>query len=341
MDDVQITAHGAAGHLRLNRPAALNSLTGAMIESLHLGLDRHLADPSVRCIVLTGAGERGLCAGADIKELHRLGREAADEALAFWAGEYRLNARIRHLEKPWVAIMDGICMGGGAGLSIHGSHRIVTERTRFAMPETGIGYFPDVGATWALPRVPGTLGIWLGLTGQSVEAADVLAAGLADALVPSARIPALLADLTAGRDVDDSIARHSVPPPASALAAQVETVAQALAASDMTRLITRLEGDPAPFAQETAAILRARSPTGLTLALHLMQEGARSPDLETCLDREYAGDALILGQPDFYEGIRAAVIDRDRQPRWSPATLEEVDTSALIGALPKLPSLFA
>ncbi len=339
MDDIRIRTEGAIGHLILTRCESLNSLTPEMVAALHFGIDCHADDPSVRCIVLTGEGDRGLCAGADIKELHRLGREAPKAALAFWADEYLLNARISHLEKPWVAVMDGICMGGGAGLSMHGSHRIVTEGTRFAMPETLIGYFPDVGATWALPRTPGMLGFWLGLTGQTVGAADVLAAGLADALVPSARIHALLADLAQGRDVDEAIAAHANPVPESALVAQVETIAEALAAPDMPTLIAQLEDEPASFAQETAAILRTRSPTGLTLALHLLQQGARAPDLETCLAREYAGDMLILQQADFYEGIRAAVIDRDRQPRWSPPRIEDVDAAALIGALPQLTSV--
>lgn len=328
-DEVLVTRQGAVGHLRLNRPAALNSLTAGMIEALHAGLDRHLGDAAVRVIVLSGEGPRGLCAGADIKALAALGRSDPKAALAFWAREYELVTRIAGAAKPWVALMDGICMGGGAGLSMHGSHRVVTERTRFAMPETGIGYFPDVGATWSLPRAPGALGFWIGLTGASVTAADALAAGLADAMVPGEALPALVAALEDGLPPDAAIAAHAVESGPSVLAAQVETIAAAFDAPDMEGIMAALAADDSSFARETRDLLAGRSPTGLTFALHLLRAGARSPDLAACLARELRGDALILDQADFYEGIRAAVIDRDRDPRWNPARLADVDAAAI------------
>jgi len=332
-DEVLVTRAGAAGHLRLNRPAALNSLTAGMIEALHAGLDRHLADAHVRVIVLSGAGPRGLCAGADIKALHALGRGTPAAALDFWASEYRLVARIARAGKPWLALMDGICMGGGAGLAMHGAHRVVTERTRFAMPETGIGYFPDVGASWTLPRAPGALGLWLGLTGASIGAADVIAAGLADAMVPADALPALVADLESGRAPGAAIAAHAADPGPSALEAKVATIATAFAAPDMAAIMAALAADGSAFARETGDILATRSPTGLVVALHLLRLGAESPDLETCLARELEGDALILRQADFYEGIRAAVIDRDRKPQWHPARLADVDARALLAGI--------
>lgn len=329
-DEVLVSRTGVVGHLRLNRPAALNSLTAAMIEALHAGLDRHLADASVRVVVLSGAGTRGLCAGADIKALHALGLRAPERALDFWAREYQLVARIAQADKPWVALMNGICMGGGAGLSMHGSHRVVTEATRFAMPETGIGYFPDVGATWTLPRA-GALGMWLGLTGASVGATDVIAAGLADRMVPTGALPALVADLEASRAPDEALAIHAADPGPSDLARKVESIATALAAPNMVGVMEALAEDGSAFARETHDLIATRSPTGLTLALHLLRAGKGSDDLETCLQRELEGDALILQQDDFYEGIRAAVIDRDRQPNWNPARLADVDAEALTG----------
>lgn len=338
---VLITAEGALGRVHLNRPEALNSLTLEMVGLIDAGLDRLEADPAVRAIALTGAGDRALCAGGDIKMLWSRGRGEPEAAMAFWRAEYRLNARIHRLQKPWLAVMDGICMGGGVGLSVHGRHRIVTERTRFAMPETGIGYFPDVGGTWALARAPRRLGFWIGLTGATVGAADVLAAGLADALVPSGSIPALLADLAAGAAPAAAIARHAAEPGPSGLARQAAVIETAFASEDMAAILDELRAEGSDFAAETLALLAAKSPTSLVLTLHLLHEAAGSPDLETCLDRELAADALILKGHDFYEGVRAAVIDKDRAPGWAPAELRAVDRAALLAGLHPQPSLFA
>lgn len=337
---VDVWRGGAVGHLRLNRPEALNALTLDMVRALDAGITRHLGDPAVAALVLSGAGDRALCAGGDIKMLWSRGRVAPAEPMRFWAEEYRLNARIHRLAKPWVALMDGICMGGGVGLSVHGAHRVVTERTKFAMPETGIGYFPDVGGTHALGRAPSRLGLWIGLTGATVGAADVIAAGLADAMVPAAALPALVADLESGTAPAAAIARRAADPGPSDLARHAALVDAAFAAPDMAGIVAALQADGGTFAQATLDHLARKSPAALVLTLHLIREGAASPDLETCLDREYAGDALMLAQGDFYEGIRAAVIDRDRNPRWSPATLAGVDRDALLARLIPQPGLF-
>jgi len=321
---VLISAEGALGRIHLNRPGALNSLDLAMVRLIESGLDRLEADPAVRAIALTGEGDRALCAGGDIKMLWSVGRTEPERAMTFWAEEYRLNARIHRLKKPWIAVMDGICMGGGVGLSVHGRYRVVTERVRFAMPETGIGYFPDVGGTWALSRAPDGLGLWIGLTGATVGAADVIAAGLADAMVPAATIPALLADLAAGVTPEAAIAAHAADPGPSRLHEHAALIRSTFAAADMAAIIAALEADGSDFAVETMALL-----------------AAQSNDLETCLDREFAADALILRGDDFYEGVRAAVIDKDRNPQWRPATLAEVDSAALLAGLRPQPSLFA
>lgn len=339
-EPVRIRVEGALGRVHLNRPEVLNSLDLAMVRLIEAGLDRLEADPAVQTIALTGEGERALCAGGDIKTLWSTGRIDPQQALTFWAEEYRLDARIAHLSKPWVAVMDGICMGGGVGLSIHGSHRIVTERTKFALPETGIGLFPDVGATWALPRAPAGLGSWIGLAGAVIGAADTIVAGLADAMVPSAAVPALLADLAAGRDAEAAVAAHAEDPGPSRLLAEQPLLQAAFQGRDILETLEILQQDGSAFALETLDHLRKKSPASLILTQHLLQEGGVSPDLESCLDREFAAVSLLLTGADFYEGVRAAVIDKDRAPKWSPPILEAVDRVALLAGLRPHPSLF-
>lgn len=342
-----VTAHntvlmgveGALGRLHLNRPEVLNSLDLDMVRKIARDVEALEGNPAVRAIALTGEG-RALCAGGDIKMIWQSGRSAPEKALAFWAEEYRLNARINHLSKPWLALMDGICMGGGVGLSVHGSHRVVTERTKFAMPETGIGYFPDVGGTWALARAPRRLGFWIGLTGASIGAADTIAAGLADTMVPSDAIPALLSDIASGRSVDAALAAHAVDPGRSTLTENAELIDDIFGIPDMGGIFTALRDDGSDFAMATMSHLERKSPTSLVLTLHLMREAQRSASLEMCLDREYAADAAILSGHDFYEGVRAAVMDKDRNPVWSPARLDEIDQPALLATIKPLPSLF-
>ncbi|OLP46955.1 enoyl-CoA hydratase/isomerase family protein [Rhizobium oryziradicis] len=339
-DTVLIGVDGALGRIHLNRPEALNSLNLDMVREIARGIDALESNPDVHAIALSGEG-RALCAGGDIKMIWQTGRSAPDEALAFWAEEYRLNVRINHLKKPWLALMDGICMGGGVGLSVHGSHRVVTERTRFAMPETGIGYFPDVGGTWALARAPNHFGFWIGLTGASIGAADTLAAGLADAMVPSEAIAAMLSDIASGSTVDNAIVTHQIEPGVSNLKENAALIDSVFALPDIAAILAALRADGSEFAITTLAHLEGKSPTSLVLTLHLLQEAKGSASLEACLDREYAADAVILRGHDFYEGVRAAVIDKDRNPAWQPARVEEVDQQALFAAIKPFPSLFS
>jgi len=214
-DEVIIERRGSAGIIRLNRPKALNSLTLPMVRTITSALEEFAIDPAIAAVIVKGEGERGFCAGGDIRLLHQSGKEGSDGAKTFWREEFRLNHAISRYPKPYVVLMDGITMGGGVGLSAHGSHRIVTERTRLAMPETGIGYFPDVGATWLLPRAPGEAGTWLGLTGLAVDAPDALHAGFADHCVASSALPVLI----------DAIAAL----PASASAADVHALIKTMA----------------------------------------------------------------------------------------------------------------
>ncbi|MGK6316434.1 enoyl-CoA hydratase/isomerase family protein [Neorhizobium sp. DT-125] len=319
---------GALGHIHLNRPQALNSLNQEMVRQIAEDVDALESNPSVKTLAITGEG-RGLCAGGDIKWVWKTGQTDPEAALEFWAEEYRLNARIASTRKPWLAVMDGICMGGGAGLSVHGSHRVVTERTQFAMPETGIGFFPDVGMTWELGRARKHLGFWIGLTGSTITAADTIAAGLADVMVPSESIPELLDELAAGRKVDDILATLRVDPGPSRLEEHSDLIDEVFSAGTVEKILAALETSPSGFGRETFDRLSRLSPTSLVITLELLEAAAASKSLEECLAREYAGCSIILRRRDFYEGVRAAVIDKDRNPSWSPKRLIDVDKAAI------------
>ncbi|CAH1658109.1 enoyl-CoA hydratase/isomerase family protein [Chelatococcus asaccharovorans] len=336
---VLVARRGAVLHIRLNRPKALNSLTLEMIRIIAAALDVAEKDTAVGLVVIDGAGERGFCAGGDIRSVSESGRAGDGIAQAFWRAEYAVNARIAAFPKPYVAFMDGITMGGGVGLSAHGSHRIVTERTRLAMPETGIGFIPDVGGTWLLARAPGETGTYMGLTGNSVGAADAIFAGFADSVVPSAHWPALLAALlalpssAAAGDVDAVIAAFSEPAGRSLLSEQQSLIDRAMRADDPSGIVDSLKADGSAFALETAETILSRSPTSVTVTLALLRLARQSPSLEACLAREYAAACQTLRGHDFYEGVRAAVIDKDRHPNWSPATLSEVNAAVVAAHL--------
>jgi enoyl-CoA hydratase len=334
-DDVIVTRRGSAGLIRLNRPKALNSLTLPMIRSIAAALETFAADPAIAGVIVSGEGERGFCAGGDIRALHASGRAGTDEAAVFWREEFLLNRMISEYPKPYIALMDGIVMGGGVGLSAHGSHRIVTGRTRLAMPETGIGYFPDVGATWLLSRAPGQLGTWLGLTGLVVGAADALHAGLADYCVAAERLPDLvewIAALLAGttdEDVHAIISADTAIPAQGPLAANAELIDRCFAYDEVEEILAALAREPGDFAAETHAAVASRSPASLKLTLRLLRAGRASHSLAECLEREFGACLQMLQQPDFYEGIRAAVIDKDRNPAWSPSRVEDVDDAMI------------
>ncbi|MGV1759371.1 enoyl-CoA hydratase/isomerase family protein [Rhizobium sp. A22-96] len=347
-DEVIIERRGSAGIISLNRPKALNSLTLRMVRAVALALEDFAADPAIASVIVKGEGERGLCAGGDIRLLHQSGKDGSDEAETFWREEFRLNHAISRYPKPYVVLMDGITMGGGVGLSAHGSHRVVTERTRLAMPETGIGYFPDVGATWLLPRAPGEAGTWMGLAGLAIDAADALHAGFADHCVASSALPTLvdaIATLPASASVQDvhalikTVATHAGE---SRLAVNRDLIDRAFAGDTVEGILQALGREPGEFAAETAGVIASRSPTSLKLTLRLLRAGRASANLAECLDRELGACMGILYNPDFYEGVRAAVIDKDRNPKWSPASLTEVTMESIDRFfVPAQPPLFA
>ncbi|MFQ6184108.1 enoyl-CoA hydratase/isomerase family protein [Sinorhizobium meliloti] len=320
LPEVIVERQGAIGRLRLNRPRALNSLNRTMIRAIAAALTEFERDPEIAAVLVTGEGERGLCAGGDIRMIYESGRERPEEGAQFWREEFIVNSRISAYSKPYIAIMDGIVMGGGVGVSSHGSHRIVTERTRFAMPETGIGYFTDVGATWLLPRAPGEFGTYLGLTGRDIGAAAVIHARLADSFVPSERIGELIASLSASATADEvsaAIRAVSSEPPASALLDHLSVIDRCFAFNAVEEILAALEKEESDFAGETLELLKTRSAISLKLTLSLLRAGRSSATLNECLEREYAATLAMLSNPDFYEGVRAAVIDKDRNPKWS------------------------
>lgn len=327
---VIVQTQGSLGRIRLNRPKALNSLTLQMVRQIAEALDRFEKDAQIAAVLLTGEGDRGLCAGGDIRAIYESGCGDGTLALTFWREEYILNSRIARFPKPYIAVMDGLTMGGGVGLSAHGSIRIVTERTRLAMPETGIGYFPDVGATWILSHAPGESGTYLGLTGEPIGAADAIFSGLADVCVPSANIAALISTLAAAPPETSSSSIQAIvdgcatTPPPGMLQANRDAIDWILAADDLETIFYRLREANTGFLAGMATSLRAKSPLSLKLTLRLLRLGRLSLTLEVCLDREFAADHRILLSPDFYEGIRAAVIDKDRQPRWSACQPSDV-----------------
>ncbi|MGI5531616.1 enoyl-CoA hydratase/isomerase family protein [Streptomyces syringium] len=322
-DCVLLRTEGRAAYLTLNRPEALNALSHTMVRRVDEALTVWEHDPAVETVVISGAGERGLCAGGDIRSIHADARSGGDASAAFWRDEYRLNARIARYPKPYVALMDGIVMGGGVGISAHGSVRIVTERSKVAMPETGIGFVPDVGGTYLLALAPGELGTHLGLTGVPVGAADALLCGLADHFVPADALSALGADLAAG-SVPDVLPRHVREAPEGRLAADREWIDHCYAADTVEEIVERLLAAGTPAAKEAAETILAKSPTALKVTLAALRRARDLGPLERVLEQEYRVSCAALSAPDLVEGIRAQVIDKDRAPRWSPATLAEV-----------------
>ncbi|MFE6843506.1 enoyl-CoA hydratase/isomerase family protein [Streptomyces sp. NPDC057686] len=322
-DTVLLATDGRTGLITLNRPRALNALTHPMVLRIDAALRAWEQDPAIDQVLIRGAGERGLCAGGDIRAIHDDAKAGTAASADFWRDEYRLNARIARYPKPYVALMDGIVMGGGVGVSAHGSVRVVTERSRVAMPETGIGFVPDVGGTYLLGRAPGLLGTHLALTGTAVGAADAMLCGLADHFVPAARLAELTAAL-AGSSAGEVLAHFAAAPAPGELAERRDWIDRCYAADTVEEIVERLlaEGDPA--AKETAETLLAKSPTSLKVTLAAVRRARALGPLEQVLVQEYRVSCNALRAPDLVEGIRAQVVDKDRNPRWSPPALADV-----------------
>lgn len=323
MADVEVSTVARLGRLHLNRPRALNALDAGMVQLIANALESWEHDDRIAAVLVTGEGERGLCAGGDIVSLYRAAVGGDPEAAArFWADEYRLNARIARYRKPYVALMHGIVLGGGVGISAHGSHRIVTDSSRVGMPETGIGFVPDVGGTWLLAHAPGELGTLAALSAQPVGPGDAIAMGLADAYVPSARIRGLIEALEAITGVEDvaaAVAAHAETPPTAELAASRSWIDAALAHEEVADILVALRARPEQAARAAADTIAAKSPTAVAATLESLRRSRALPSLEAALDQEFAVSLAALAAPDFAEGVRAQVVDKDRDPHWSPA----------------------
>jgi len=328
--DLIVRREGSAGIIRLNRPKALNAMTLEMSLGIDAALDQFEADPAVALVLLEGAGERGLCAGGDIRGLWESSKVGGDLGKVFWRQEYVMNARIAKFPKPYVAFMDGLVMGGGVGLSAHSSHRVATERTKLAMPEVGLGFFPDVGGTWLLSHSPGELGTYFGLTGQTMNGPDAIHARFADAVVPSAKWPALRAALTKARagatsnEVKTLIDGFATGETAGPVAAMQATIDKWFAYGRMQDIVAALQRDGSELAQATLKTLSEKSPRGMVVTLKLLRLARTAKSLEECLVREYRAALQVFASDDFREGVRAAVIDKDRNPKWSPPRIEDV-----------------
>lgn len=333
--DLVVRREGAAGVIRLNRPKAINAMTLKMSIGIDAALDKFEPDPEVAVIILEGAGERGLCAGGDIRSLWDSSREGGDLGARFWRQEYVMNARIAKYPKPYVAFMDGLVMGGGVGLSAHASHRIVTDRTRLAMPEVGLGFFPDVGGTFLLSRSPGEVGTYFGLTGQTMNGPDAIHAKFADAVVPAAKWPELREALTRVRpgvtaaDVSTLINAFATGETAGPVAAKEPVIDALFGFDSMEDIFAALKRDGSEFALATLKTLNEKSPRGMVVTLKLLRLARASSSLEECLVREYRAALEVFRSDDFREGVRAAVIDKDRNPTWSPPRVEDVTPQML------------
>ena len=331
---------GHVGLITLNRPRALNALTLGMLRAMHRQLDAWADDGDVASVVIQGTGERAFCAGGDIRSMHRDRLDDGPLRRELYRVEYALNRAIFRYPKPYVALLDGVTMGGGVGVSVHGSHRVVTERTLFAMPEAGIGFFPDVGGGYFLPRCPGEIGMYLGLTGARLAAPDCLYAGVGTHFVPAAAVPALIEALGdvgpngAGPDgVASVIEAHgetaaAAPLAAAPLATHRAAIDRCFSADSVRDILGRLEAEDTDWARQTAAALRGNAPTSLKVTFRQLRQG-RDLDFDAVMVMEYRLSQHFMAGDDFFEGVRAVLIDKDQAPAWRPARLDGVSDATV------------
>ena len=335
-EDVIVSQRGHIGFLLLNRPKALNALTRDMCVTIKKQLDEWAMDDSVGAVIIEGEGDRSFCAGGDVLKVAQAAKDGDNEGRLFFRDEYRMNAAIFHFPKPYVALLDGITMGGGVGISIHGRYRVTTERTMFAMPETNLGLIPDVGGSYFLPRLPGKLGLYLALTGYRARAADCLYTNIATHYVPSEALTEMKARLVeaplpmgpaeVGVILDDFSAKREEQAPLAAIRQQIDTH---FSHESVGAIIDSLMAGSNEWERETYKDLLTKSPTSLELSFEAHRRGA-SLTLDQCLQMEYRIVNRILEMdPDFLEGVRAILIDKDRNPVWSPARLADIDHDAI------------
>jgi enoyl-CoA hydratase len=322
-EDVLVSVSNGVGHLTLNRPKAINSLTHPMVTAISAALNAWQDDDDIRAVVVTGAGDRGLCAGGDVVAIYHSARADGAEARSFWHDEYLLNSFIGRYPKPYVAVMNGITRGGGVGISAHGSVRVVTETTKMAMPEVGIGFIPDVGGNFILSRAPGLLGVHAALTGAPFSGADAIAMGFADHFVPHDDLEAFLGAVEAD-GVDHAVAAFAQQPPPSTLLAQRDWIDECYSGATVADIVGALRRRGEGPADDAADLIASRSPLALSVALEAVRRAASLTTLEDVLRQEFRTSCAALRSHDLVEGIRAQLIDKDRNPQWSPASFDAV-----------------
>jgi enoyl-CoA hydratase len=324
MGDILFEKRGAAGLITLNRPQALNALTHEMVVAMKARLDAWATDPEISCVVVRGAGERAFCAGGDIRALAESGRTGTTYALDFWRDEYILNAAIKHYPKPYLALISGFAMGGGLGISVHGNYRVADETTQVAMPDTGSGFFPDVGSSYFLSRCPGEIGMYLALTGARLKTADALYAGIATHLVRAETRPILMAALAHGENPADLLSKIAVRPvPKAPLAEQCVTIDNIFCLPSVEEILQGLDEHGDEWTVATAATIRGKSPTSLKITFREVREG-RTLSFDDCMRMEFRISSRIRAGYNFLEGVRVTVVDKDDNAKWQPATLAEV-----------------
>lgn len=345
-DIITNVSDNGVGRITLARPKALHALNEGMCAAILEALNKWREDEAVKLVMIGHQQDtRGFCAGGDIRMLATSGAADGVRARAFFATEYRMNVAIHNFPKPYLALIDGITMGGGVGLSVHGSHRVATERSVFAMPETGIGLFPDVGGGWFLPRLRGELGTWLALTGARLKGADVAAAGVATHYLPSElldnfKAQVLCADFNHGAsELLNEILRgstHAVP--AGSFEAHMHTINACFGYDRAEDILAALKADGGEWASKQAGFLETKSPRTVKVALRQLREGAEFERFEENMANEYRIGARQVQSADFIEGVRAVIIDKDHDPKWSPATLEEIDDNIIESVFAPLPA---
>jgi enoyl-CoA hydratase len=325
-DEVLTRVDDGVGVITLNRPKAINSLNQHMVDALSAVLARWENDDAVRAVVLRGAGERGLCAGGDVVAVYHSARKDGVEVRRFWRAEYLLDGQVGRFGKPYVSLMDGIVMGGGVGVSAHANTRVVTDTSKIAMPEVGIGFIPDVGGAFLLSRAPGALGLHAALTGAPFSGSDAIAMGFADHYVPHSELDAFTAAIVAD-GVESALASHAIEPPPSPLAEQRDWIDECFAGDtvqDIVAALRRRDARPGTGPREAADLVETRSPIAVSVALEAVRRAAKMETLEDVLVQDYRVSSASARSHDLVEGIRAQIIDKDRNPKWSPATLAEI-----------------
>jgi enoyl-CoA hydratase len=332
--DLIVTTQGQIGRVRLNRPAALHALTTDMCLGIIKALTAFETDDSVKAVVFDHADGRGFCAGGDIRMLAESGKGDGNEARAFFHTEYRMNHRLFTYPKPTVAVMDGITMGGGVGIALPCTYRVATENTRFAMPETGIGLFPDVGGGWYLPRLPGKVGMFLALTGARLDGAECLAVGLATHYIVAADLAEALTALSNNTDdIAATLKSHGTGAPIARIVENRTYIDCLFAADSVDEIMNALETDGSAWAAKELATIRTKSPLSMAVAMRQLREGAAMPDFAAEMAQEYAIGARVVHTHDFIEGVRALIIDKDNAPQWQ-AIVDPAEIEAIFAPLP-------